>query len=93
MIVVRDMVVPNCVWKAGRVATAIRTTAVSCLWALLQSGVLNKDKVIVTVYFMILWLRNTHNFIYFLAHRANDPLSYWRDISSVIRPSLYLKNR
>ena len=44
-IVVRDMILPNCVWKAGRVAGAIRTTAVSCSWALLQSGVLTKDKV------------------------------------------------
>lgn len=44
-IVVRDMILPNCVWKAGRVASAVRTTAVSCAWALLQSGVLSKDKV------------------------------------------------
>ena len=43
--VVRDMIIPNCVWKAGRVAKAIRTTAVSCLWALLQGGALNKDRV------------------------------------------------
>ena len=43
--VVRDMIMPNCVWKAGRVAKAIRTTAVSCLWALLQSGALNKERV------------------------------------------------
>lgn len=43
--VVREMVIPNCVWTAGRVAGAIRTTAVSCLWALLQSGVLSKDRV------------------------------------------------
>ncbi|XP_060561943.1 dynein axonemal assembly factor 5-like [Ruditapes philippinarum] len=44
-IVVRDMILPNCVWKAGRVASAIRTTAVSCAWALLQSGVLTKEKL------------------------------------------------
>ena len=44
-VVVRDMILPNCVWKAGRIAGAIRTTAVSCAWALLQSGVLTKDKV------------------------------------------------
>lgn len=42
---VRDMIMPNCVWKAGRVAKAIRTTAVSCLWALLQSGALSKQRV------------------------------------------------
>ncbi|XP_062607964.1 dynein axonemal assembly factor 5-like [Saccostrea cucullata] len=41
--VVRDIIVPNCLWKAGRVAGAIRTTAVSCMWALLQSGVLSKE--------------------------------------------------
>ena len=44
-VVVRDMILPNCVWKAGRIAGSIRTTAVSCSWALLQSGVLTKDKV------------------------------------------------
>ncbi|KAH3861633.1 dynein axonemal assembly factor 5-like [Dreissena polymorpha] len=44
-IVVRDMILPNCVWKAGRVAAAIRTTAVSCAWALLQSGVLTIDRL------------------------------------------------
>ena len=43
--VVKDIIIPNCVWKAGRVAGAIRTTATSCVWALLQSGVLNKEKV------------------------------------------------
>ncbi|XP_045213202.2 dynein axonemal assembly factor 5-like [Mercenaria mercenaria] len=44
-IVVKNMILPNCVWKAGRVASAIRTTAVSCAWALLQSGVLTKEKL------------------------------------------------
>ncbi|CAL1545836.1 unnamed protein product [Lymnaea stagnalis] len=43
--VVRDMILPNCVWKAGRTAGAIRTTAISCMWALLQSGVLTKEKL------------------------------------------------
>ncbi|XP_022319894.2 dynein axonemal assembly factor 5-like [Crassostrea virginica] len=43
--VVKDIIIPNCVWKAGRVAGAIRTTATSCVWALLQSGVLNKEKL------------------------------------------------
>ena len=43
--VVRQMVIPNCVWKAGRVAGSIRTTAVSCLWALLQSRVLTRERV------------------------------------------------
>ena len=43
--VVTDMIVPNCVWRAGRTAGAIRTTAVSCCWALLQSGVLTQAQV------------------------------------------------
>ncbi|XP_072168625.1 dynein axonemal assembly factor 5-like [Diadema setosum] len=43
--VVRNMVLPNCVWHAGRTATAIRTTAVSCLWALLQSGLLDAQQL------------------------------------------------
>ena len=42
---VKDLILPNCVWRAGRTAAAIRTIAVSCLWALLQSGVLTKEKV------------------------------------------------
>ncbi|RUS89825.1 hypothetical protein EGW08_002437 [Elysia chlorotica] len=44
-IVARDMILPNCVWKAGRTASAIRATAISCMWALLQSGVLTKEKM------------------------------------------------
>ncbi|KAL5019260.1 hypothetical protein ScPMuIL_004982 [Solemya velum] len=43
--IVKDMILPNCVWKAGRTAGAIRTTAVSCMWAVLQCGVLTKDKL------------------------------------------------
>ena len=43
--VVRDMIIPNCVWKAGRVASAIRTTAISCLWALLEGSALSREKV------------------------------------------------
>lgn len=45
VIVARDMILPNCVWKAGRTASAIRATAISCMWALLQSGVLTKEKM------------------------------------------------
>ncbi|XP_014681883.1 PREDICTED: dynein assembly factor 5, axonemal-like isoform X2 [Priapulus caudatus] len=33
-----SVIVPNCSWQAGRTAAAIRTTAVSCLWVLFQSG-------------------------------------------------------
>ena len=45
VIIVKDIIIPNMVWQAGRVASAIRTSAVSCMWALLQSGVLDKEKV------------------------------------------------
>ncbi len=45
LIVVKDMVIPNVVWHAGRTAAAIRTIAASCLWALLQSGMLNAERV------------------------------------------------
>lgn len=43
--VVTEIILPNCVWKAGKTSGAIRTTAVSCFWAILQSAALNKEKV------------------------------------------------
>ncbi|XP_077979793.1 dynein axonemal assembly factor 5-like [Glandiceps talaboti] len=46
VVVVRDMILGNCVWYAGRTAAAVRTIAVSCLWALFQSGLLTNDKLI-----------------------------------------------
>jgi hypothetical protein len=45
IVVVRDMIVPNCVWKAGRTAAAIRKAAVACLWALVKSRLLTRDQV------------------------------------------------
>ncbi|XP_071953209.1 dynein axonemal assembly factor 5-like [Antedon mediterranea] len=45
-IVVKDMILPNCVWHAGRVCAAVRTTAVSCLWALFQSQLLTQKQTI-----------------------------------------------
>ncbi|XP_038066344.1 dynein assembly factor 5, axonemal-like isoform X2 [Patiria miniata] len=45
LVVVREMVIPNCVWHGGRTASAIRTTGISCLWALLQSGLLTAEQV------------------------------------------------
>ena len=56
--VVRDMVLPNCVWRAGKTASAIRTTAISCLWALLQSGIFTREKVS----FDTLYLSSTDHF-------------------------------
>nr|XP_006637054.1 PREDICTED: dynein assembly factor 5, axonemal [Lepisosteus oculatus] len=37
----RDILIPNLLWHAGRTPAAIRTTAISCLWALLYSGTLS----------------------------------------------------
>lgn len=36
--IILDIVNPNLVWVNGRVPAAIRTAATTCLWALLQSG-------------------------------------------------------
>ncbi|XP_072415938.1 dynein axonemal assembly factor 5-like [Chiloscyllium punctatum] len=41
---VRDILVPNLLWHAGRTAAAIRTTAVSCLWALLHSKMITLEQ-------------------------------------------------
>ncbi|XP_059534686.1 LOW QUALITY PROTEIN: dynein axonemal assembly factor 5-like [Myotis daubentonii] len=43
--VVTDILVPNLQWRAGRTAAAIRTAAVSCLWALISSEVLSATQV------------------------------------------------
>ena len=34
--VIRNIILPNCVWRAGRTAGALRTVAISSLWALLH---------------------------------------------------------
>ncbi|KAK1164736.1 dynein assembly factor 5, axonemal-like [Acipenser oxyrinchus oxyrinchus] len=41
----KDIVVPNLLWHAGRTAAAIRTSAISCLWALLHSGALSGEQM------------------------------------------------
>ncbi|XP_041085870.1 dynein assembly factor 5, axonemal-like [Polyodon spathula] len=41
----KDIVVPNLLWHAGRTAAAIRTSAISCLWALLHSGILSAEQM------------------------------------------------
>ncbi|XP_067671064.1 dynein axonemal assembly factor 5-like [Haliotis asinina] len=61
VIVLKDMVIPNCVWRAGRTSGAIRTTAVSCAWALLQSGVLTKEKMLPVVEDFLTQLISTIN--------------------------------
>uniref|UniRef100_A0A8B9YNG7 Dynein axonemal assembly factor 5 n=2 Tax=Bos TaxID=9903 RepID=A0A8B9YNG7_BOSMU len=41
----QDIFVPNLQWHAGRTAAAIRTAAVSCLWALVSSGALSDGQI------------------------------------------------
>ena len=43
--IVRDMIMPNCVWTAGRTAAAIRKAAVACLWALVRTQLVTDDQV------------------------------------------------
>ncbi|XP_031556171.1 dynein assembly factor 5, axonemal-like [Actinia tenebrosa] len=42
--IVKDMIIPNCVWQTGRTASAVRAAAVSCLWAVLQAGLLTDQQ-------------------------------------------------
>ncbi|XP_038618727.1 LOW QUALITY PROTEIN: dynein assembly factor 5, axonemal [Tachyglossus aculeatus] len=44
--VIKDILLPNLQWHAGRTAGAIRTTAVSCLWALIYSEMLSTEQVL-----------------------------------------------
>lgn len=44
-----DVLLPNLVWRAGRTAAAVRTSALSCLLALLHGGAITPGQV------------NTHN--------------------------------
>ncbi|XP_068729927.1 dynein axonemal assembly factor 5-like [Montipora capricornis] len=39
--IVQKLIIPNCVWQAGRTAAAVGSAAISCLWALLQSNLLS----------------------------------------------------
>eukprot|EP00040_Diaphanoeca_grandis_P015851 m.81391 g.81391 ORF g.81391 m.81391 type:complete len:844 (-) comp25414_c0_seq1:127-2658(-) len=41
--VVEQIVVPNCVWTAGRIQAAIRTSSCLCMWALLKSGLASAE--------------------------------------------------
>ncbi|XP_072692728.1 dynein axonemal assembly factor 5 isoform X2 [Canis lupus baileyi] len=43
--VTKDILVPNLQWHAGKTAAAIRTAAVSCLWALISSEVLSEEQI------------------------------------------------
>nr|XP_058894508.1 dynein axonemal assembly factor 5 isoform X2 [Kogia breviceps] len=42
---IKDIFVPNLQWCAGRTAAAVRAAAVSCLWALVSSGVLSNEQI------------------------------------------------
>ncbi|XP_065500879.1 dynein axonemal assembly factor 5 [Caloenas nicobarica] len=44
--VIKDILAPNLQWHAGRTAAAIRTTAVSCLWALVHSEMLSPQEIL-----------------------------------------------
>ncbi|XP_004629637.1 dynein assembly factor 5, axonemal [Octodon degus] len=43
--VVKDILMPNLQWRAGKTAAAIRTAAVSCLWALTSGDILSAKQV------------------------------------------------
>lgn len=44
--IIHDMILPNCVWKAGRTAEVIRKMAVVCLRILLnKEGLVTVDQV------------------------------------------------
>ncbi|KAL8175416.1 UNVERIFIED_CONTAM: hypothetical protein K2H54_023923 [Gekko kuhli] len=45
-IVIKDILAPNLQWQGGRTAAAIRTTAVSCLWALIDSELLSPEETL-----------------------------------------------
>ncbi|XP_017311966.1 dynein axonemal assembly factor 5 isoform X2 [Ictalurus punctatus] len=42
----QELLLPNLVWHAGRTAAAVRTSALSCLLAMLQGGTLSKEQVL-----------------------------------------------
>ncbi|NXG59967.1 DAAF5 factor, partial [Hemiprocne comata] len=44
--VIKDILAPNLQWHAGRTAAAIRTTAVSCLWALTHCEMLSPEEML-----------------------------------------------
>ncbi|KAF6025020.1 HEATR2 [Bugula neritina] len=46
VILVKDMILPNCIWKAGQTAAAFRTLAVSCLWSLLKHKLLTAEQLL-----------------------------------------------
>ncbi|XP_077172336.1 dynein axonemal assembly factor 5-like [Paroedura picta] len=45
-IMIKDILAPNLQWQGGRTAAAIRTMAVSCLWALIYSELLSPEETL-----------------------------------------------
>ncbi|KFU93899.1 HEAT repeat-containing protein 2, partial [Chaetura pelagica] len=45
-IVIKDILAPNLQWHAGRTAASIRTTALSCLWALTHCEMLSPEEML-----------------------------------------------
>eukprot|EP00795_Rhopilema_esculentum_P010870 gene10870-19690_t len=41
----KEAVLPNCIWHAGRVAAAVRAAAMSCFWSLLQGHVIRTEHI------------------------------------------------
>jgi dynein assembly factor 5 len=57
--VVRDMIIPNCVWRAGRTASAVRKAAIACLWALVKTSILTTEQLLDVMEELLTQLRST----------------------------------
>lgn len=58
-----DILLPNLVWHAGRTAAAVRTSAISCLLALLHGGGITSGQVNTPA------LQRGHSQMHLIAHR------------------------
>lgn len=68
----QELLLPNLVWHAGRTAAAVRTSALSCLLAMLQGGTLSKEQVTQTDTLVLcsLWV-GTGGTVTFLCSKEN----------------------
>lgn len=41
----KEAILPNCVWQAGRVSAAVRSASMSCFWALLQGQITTAEHI------------------------------------------------
>lgn len=46
-VVLKDLLLPNLVWRSGRCAAAVRTAALSCVLALLHGAGLQAERVMI----------------------------------------------